>query len=99
MEAYQYQKRQPAYVDDNVSFEYEFINDQVFVHVVFLTTPTKASIEKLKTVWFNFKDYVYWQGYEDIFTYTKDPRVMNIIDPGKYLDTVNGLEVYQWVLN
>lgn len=90
--------RQVAYKDDALTFEYEFINDQVFIHVV-LAKASKAIINKLKTVWTNFKEYLYWQGYELIFTYTKDPRVMNLVEPGKFLGVHAGMEVYQWELN
>lgn len=92
-------KRQTAYQDENILFQFEFIKEQLFVHVVFKKV-SKAIIGQFKTVWKNFKDYVYWQGYEDIFTYTFDPRIIRMVEPAKQIGYNNKLGgIYQWVLN
>lgn len=89
------------YDDSNIHIGYEEINGYLFVHVTF-TTFSKEILTKLKKVWWEFQARAYFDGYEEIFTYTQDDRIIKLVGGAteindKELDRIN-YRMFKWEL-
>jgi hypothetical protein len=71
-------KRKVFYDDDDFTIKWEKLNEQLFVHVE-LRSVTKPIMGKIVEVWTAFQAQAYFEGYEDIYTYTQDPRIVKLV--------------------
>lgn len=69
----------------------------VFVHVVF-DNFSKRVLEDLREKWNDFKTKLYLLGYEFVFTYTKDMRIVKLIEGGKVIGQYENYKVVVWDL-
>ena len=88
--------------DDSLKLWVEVINECLFVHVQ-LYQFDKGVLERLKVAWKHLQTAAYFDGWEEIFTYTKDPRIVNIIGGAEELDvpdklTNAGFRMFKWEL-
>lgn len=90
--------RQTWYEDETYAITYEEIEGQIYVHAN-LEQVSKSVIEDLKEKWAAFKERLYWLGYENVFTYTRDKRVPEIVGGELIGEVKGGVKVYRWVLN
>lgn len=75
----------------------EDINEQLFVHVT-IYNPSKEVIEKIKEAWANVILDAWFDGYEDVFTYTKDNRIIKMIGGAQKIGQHEDYEVWKWEL-
>lgn len=75
----------------------EDINDQLFVHVA-IYNASPSVIKDIKEGWAELIIDCYFQGYEDIFTYTKDSRIIKMIGSAIKIGEHNEYEVWKWEL-
>lgn len=75
----------------------EDINDQLFVHVTIYNS-TKSVIESIKEGWAELLIDAYFQGYEDVFTYTQDNRIIKLIGGAIKVGQHEDYEVWKWEL-
>lgn len=86
------------YEDEDYHMTYELIDNMVFVHVTF-DRFSKKVLSDLKEKWLGFKLKLYSLGYEYVFTYTKDTRIVNLIGGGQQIGRWNNYKVIAWDLN
>lgn len=85
------------YADDDFILILEELNEQAFVHV-HLNEFSRKIFKKLLEQWKEVLMRFYLLGYEEIFTYTKDPRIVNMVGGAQKIDEHEGYEVYKWEL-
>lgn len=76
----------------------EDINDQLVVHVA-IFNPTPSVLKQIKEGWAELMIDCYFEGYEDVFTYTKDNRIIKYIGNAKLIGQAEDYEVWKWELN
>lgn len=75
----------------------EDINEQLFVHVA-IYNPSKDVIKSIKEAWANVILDAWFDGYEDVFTYTKDNRIIKMIGGAQKIGQHEDYEVWKWEL-
>lgn len=90
-------QRKSYYEDDDVRVYLEKIDEQIFIHVAIFNM-TKKVLKKIKAVWGEVVIKMYYDGYEDLFAYTKDNRIIKLIGGAKKIGEHQEYEVYQWDL-
>lgn len=75
----------------------EDINEQLFVHVA-IYNPSKDVINSVKEAWANIMLDAWFDGYEDVFTYTKDNRIIKMIGGAQKIGQHKDYEVWKWEL-
>lgn len=87
--------------DEDIDLSYEVINDCLFVHVVFERF-NKAILSKTRIAWERMLIDAYFDGWEQVFTYTKDPRIINLIGGATEMfdDKLNeiNMRMFKWDL-
>ena len=91
-------ERKTYYQDDDIKVYLENINDQVFVHVA-IYNANKSVFNKILQKWGEVVLKVYAAGYDNLFAYTKDSRIIKMIGGGEKIGEHEGFEVYKWELN
>lgn len=76
----------------------EDIGEQLFIHVAIYNV-TKEVIGQVKEAWANIMLDAWFDGYEEVFTYTKDSRIINIIGGAHKIGEHEDYEVWKWELN
>ena len=76
----------------------EDINDQLVVHVIIYNS-TPSVLKQIKESWAELMIDCYFQGYEDVFTYTKDNRIVKYIGNATMVGQGADYEVWKWELN
>ena len=75
----------------------EDINEQLFVHVA-IYNPSKDVVQNIKEAWANIMLDAWFDGYEDVFTYTKDSRIVKMIGGAQKVGQHEDYEVWKWEL-
>lgn len=75
----------------------EDIDHQLFIHVEIYNS-TKASIKEIKEAWAELMIDCYFEGYEDVFAYTPDNRIIKLIGGAELIGTYENYEVWKWEL-
>lgn len=70
--------RKVFYDSDDFTMKWEKLNEQLFVHIE-IDRASQPIVEKIKEVWVSFQAQAYFEGYENIYTYTQDPRIVKIV--------------------
>lgn len=88
--------------DPDFILQWEKINDQLFVHIE-IVKASKAMWERVKAAWLQFQAQAYFEGYEDIYTYTRDERTVRMIGGAhpltdQRLDRIPGWRMFKWEL-
>jgi hypothetical protein len=91
-------QRKRYYEDDDIRVYLEEIQENVFIHVA-ITHATKASIKRMKEKWGEVVMKMYWLGYEELFAYSKDRRVIDMIGGAEKIGEHEDYEVWKWALN
>jgi len=89
--------RRAFYADEDFVLSLEELNEQPFVHVTF-SRFNKNVYKKLLEQWKEVLMRFYYLGYLQIFTYTKDPRIVNLVGGADKIGEYEGYEVYKWDL-
>lgn len=76
------------YEDDNFIIRLEEIEGVLMVHVTF-NLFSKDIYQKVLSVWDEIQSRAYWQGYENIYTYTQEPRMLHLFKDGEQIGTCN----------
>ena len=88
--------------DDDCKVSLEELEGKLFVHVK-LFRATRPVLDKLQEIWAAIRDKCYWLGYEAIYTYTKEPRMVKFFPGSEFLGGYDykgeKYGVYQWALN
>lgn len=90
--------RKTYYEDSNFRVYLEEINNQVVIHVVIYNF-SKSIFKDVKRVWAEVLVKMYYLGYEEVFAYTKDNRIIKMIGGAKMVGDAKGYEVWKWELN
>lgn len=97
---FKYIKRE-FYSDDDLTVTLEEADGNLMAHVV-LYSASKASINRVLQVWQEIKERAYWQGYEEIYTYSNEPRMFDIVKGGEQVGEFekDGIKykVWKWEL-
>lgn len=91
-------QRKTYYEDDNFRVYLEEINGEVAIHVAIFTF-SKSIFKQIRSVWAEVALKMYFLGYEKLFAYTKDNRIIKMIGGAKMLKEVEDYEVWEWELN
>lgn len=91
-------KRDTYYENENFRVWLEEIKGQVAIHVV-IHKSSKEIIKDIKRVWAEVIVKMYFLGYEEVFTYTKDNRIVKLIGGATMVGEGAGYEVWKWELN
>lgn len=89
--------RKTYYRDDDIHVYLDNIDEQVFVHVG-IVNATKETIARIQEKWGEIVMKMYYLGYEELFAYTKDPRIINMIGGAEKIGQHQDYEVYKWDL-
>lgn len=90
-------QRKTYYEDENFKVYLEKIEDQPFVHVAIFNF-SKAILREIKRVWADVVVTFYFEGYENLFAYTKDNRIIKLIGGAKMIGQHQDYEVWEWDL-
>lgn len=91
-------ERVTYYEDDDIKVYLENMSDNVVIHVA-IYNMSKAVLRKIRAKWGEVVQLAYYDGYENLFAYTKDPRIINLIGGAEKIGTADGQEVYRWDLS
>lgn len=91
-------ERRTYYENEDFRVYLEEIKDQVFIHVAIFNF-SKAVFKKIKEVWALALIDIYFAGYENVFAYTKDNRIIKLIGGAKKIGQHQNYEVWKWELN
>lgn len=91
-------ERRTYYEDNDFRVYLEEINDNVVIHVAIYNF-SKAIFTRIKEVWAEVLIKMYFAGYEDLFAYTKDNRIIRMIGGAKMIGQRQDYEVWKWELN
>lgn len=95
-------KKAVYHEDDNFTLTVELVDDIPFIHLA-LYKASKSILDSVSRKWAEVKALAYFDGYEAIYTYTKDERMFKLFNPTKILGDYeyNGekYKVAEWVLN
>lgn len=91
-------ERKTYYENEDFRIYLEEIQEQVFIHVV-IKNFSKGILDDIKAVWAEILIKMYFLGYEYLFTYTKDNRIVNMIGNAQKVGTHKQYEVWRWELN
>lgn len=72
------------YSDEKLLVTLEKLDGYVLAHVS-IFSPDKKTIKRLLEIWVEILARAYWQGYEEIYTYTKDERMLKIVKGGEII--------------
>lgn len=91
-------ERKTYYQDENFRVYLEEIKEQVFIHVA-ITNFSKSILKDIKAVWAEIVLKMFFQGYEELFAYTKDNRIIKMVGGAKKIGQHQEYEVWKWELN
>jgi hypothetical protein len=80
---------------------YEEEQGELFIHVE-IYEAKKSVLERILWEFAKFKAWAYFQGYEEIYSYTKDNRLFRIFgaeEVGEFVLKNEKYKVGKWVLN
>lgn len=86
------------YQDEDIKVFLEEIDEQVFVHVAIYNF-SKSVLDKVREKWGEIVQKMYVNGYEELFTYTKDNRIVKMIGYPEKVGQHEDYEVWKWELN
>lgn len=89
--------RETYYRDDDIHVYLEEINGEVAIHVG-ITNFSKTVLKRIKEKWGEVVIKMYFLGYEDLFAYTKDNRIIKMIGGAERVGQHNEYEVWRWDL-
>lgn len=95
--------RQVFYENDDFTLSLEEINEQAFVHIEIYRF-SKSVLEDILEQWKQILMRFYLLGYDAIYTYTRDPRIVNLVGGSEEIgqddpDLNNlGVRMYKWDL-
>lgn len=98
IDGYEVEKRKPWFSNEDYTMSYEKINHELFIHVT-IESFSKDVLEDIKQKWNDFKLKAYSLGYENIFSYTKDMRIVELVGGAEVIGDWEGKKVVRWVLN
>lgn len=90
-------KRWDYFRNDDFHVYLEYFSDQLFVHVGIFNFD-KSVLAQIKEVWANVALDAYFDGYEDLFAYTKDNRIIKLIGGAVKVGQHENYEVWKWEL-
>lgn len=91
-------ERKTYYEDENFRVYLEDINGQVAIHVAIYNI-SKSVFKQIKQKWAEVLVKMYYAGYEEVFAYTKDSRIVKMIGGAEMVGEAKGYEVWKWELN
>jgi len=96
-------ERRTYFENDDYRIYLENLSDNVFIHVV-IFRGTRAVVKEIKEKWSEIVLKMYFLGYEELFCYTNDNRIVKIIGGAvKVAENVKfqnkEYEVWRWDLN
>lgn len=90
------------YRTSDFQIKLELVDGELFVHLT-LWKVNRHILDDVLKVWAEIKARAYWQGYEAIYTYTRDTRMFKFFPFAEIVGTIewNGesYEVAKWELN
>ena len=90
------------YEDDDIIVTLEELDGLLLAHVA-IEHSSKKVLKRILKVWEEIKRAAYWQGYENIYTYTKEGRMLKFFKDWKKYGTCQykgeTYEVVGWALN
>lgn len=89
--------RQTYYEDEDIKVYLEEIDDNIFIHVGIFNI-SKSILQRIKEKWGEVVIKMYVLGYEELFAYTKDRRIINMIGGAVKIGQEKDYEVYKWEL-
>lgn len=90
--------RKTYYENDDFKVYLEEIKDQVFIHVAIYNF-SKAILSDIKDTWADALINIYFAGYDSVFAYTKDNRIIKLIGGAKIIGQHEDYEVWEWELS
>lgn len=69
------------YDDDDLTVTLEEADGNLMAHVA-IRNASKSTINKMLGIWEDIQYRAYWQGYEEIYTYSNEPRMFDIVKGG-----------------
>lgn len=101
MTTVQYKKRWTYFENDDFTLSLEEANGELYVHLA-LDHVSKTSINEVRRVWEEIKYECFWLGYENIYSYTSDMRVVKLFEGWSPIGKVNynetEYEIVRWEL-
>lgn len=89
------------YNDGDIIITLEEADGNLMAHVT-INSASKASVEELLRQWNDIKHRAYWQGYEEIYTYSGEPRMFNLVrggqEVGEFEKDGQTYKVWKWEL-
>lgn len=94
--------KQVFYENDDFTITLEEVEGNLMVHVSF-DDFNRDILNAVLNLWTIIKDRAYWQGYEQIYTYTREPRMFSLFKDGhkkgEFEKDGFTYEVWEWELN
>lgn len=90
-------KRNTWYKNNDYHMTYEEHDGLVFIHLV-IDKFSKDVLADIKNKWKDFKAKLYYLGHEYVFTYTKDMRIVNMVEKGEVIGHKDNYKVVVWAL-
>lgn len=90
-------KRETYFENNDFRIYLEEIHQSIICHVV-IHRATPSIIKDIKDKWLEIASQMYWAGYEELYAYTKDNRIIKMIGGAILVTEEAGYEVWKWEL-
>lgn len=91
-------QRKTYYNDDDFRVYLEEIDEQIFIHVA-INNFSRPILRRIQEKWGEVAIKVYSLGYNELFAYSKDNRIIKMIGGAKKIGEHDKYEVWEWALN
>lgn len=89
--------RHSYYKDEDFEVMVEKADERIYVHVG-IERASKEVVRRIKGVWGSVVMAVYADGYDALYTYTQDSRIVKMIGGAEHIGNTDVYEVYKWDL-
>lgn len=84
--------------DEDFEITWDEIDGELWVHLR-LHKASRSILLKVLEAWARFKAHAYFGGYEAVYSYTNDKRILQYFPGSIVIDTIeNDIEVVKWDL-
>lgn len=91
-------QRKTYFENDDFRVYLEYFSEQLFIHVaIFRATPSVFT--EIKEKWAEVMIDAYFQGFEEVFAYSQDIRIIEMIGGAEKVGEHENYEVWKWVLS
>lgn len=85
------------YKDDDFDISWDLVNDNLWVHL-HLNKASRPILLKALEAWAMFKAHAYFSGFDAVYSYTEEKRILKFFPNSILIGKIDDIEVVKWDL-